>query len=202
MYFRRVRHLTWRQLLAAIVPRQFDFFVIQGNARTLAAAPPVTTFDSLTIERYNAEHKAGIPVIDAYLYGRREAFVARVNGVIAHRVVLSFDYMRLAQFGCDPESALVAEGYTEPEFRGKGLQAFMRRYVLEDTLKRGLAPSLCGEIRTDNIASIKGNARGGLPVIARVQGIKFAGMLVRRRITPMSVQEASELALRARATSR
>jgi hypothetical protein len=38
-----------------------------------------------------------------------------------------------------------------------------------------------------------------LPVIARVQGIKFAGMLVRRRITPMSVEQASEIALRAKA---
>jgi GNAT superfamily N-acetyltransferase len=202
MYRRRLRDLTWRQFARALVPRKFDFFLAQGDRETLAATPPAKTLDPVVVERYDAGHKSGVRIVDENLYGRREAFVVRLNGAIAHRSVLAFDYMRLAQFVDDPHPALAGEAYTEPAFRGRGLQACVFRHMLEYTLSRGLASKLCAEISIGNIASIKGSARAGLPVVARIQGIKFAGLIFRLRITPVSVRQACELALQARAGSR
>ena len=199
LYLRKLPQLTWRQAFGAVVPSKFDFFLVQGDRDSLAATPPVKVPAPVVIARYDADHKSGIPVIDEKLLGRTQGYVATVNGVLAHRVLLDFDHMRLQQFVHDPSAAMVIEAYTPPEFRRRGLQAFVQRHMLEDALTRGLATKVCAEIRFDNLPSLKGTSRGGLLAVARIQGVKILGRVYRRRITPMSDAEAQEIALRAMA---
>jgi len=94
--------------------------------------------------------------------------------------VLTFALRRPQQFGF-PEGPFVTSGFTRPEYRGKGLQAVMRRVLLEDVLKRGLSDYFYGEIMPDNFASMKGNTRGGLRRVARLRGIKFLGFILCRQ---------------------
>ncbi len=197
LYLRRIPQLTWKQALSAVVPSHFDVFLVQGDRESLAATPPVKTLAPLAITRYDADHKSGIPEVDEKLLGRTQGYVATVNGVVAHRVLLDFDYMRLRQLVRDSSAGMVIEAYTEPEFRCRGLQAFVQRHMLEDALSRGLTTKVCAEVRVDNLPSIKGISRGGLPVVARIQGVKILGRVYRRRVTPMSDAEAQEFSLRA-----
>ena len=77
---------------------------------------------------------------------------------------------------------MITSGYTEPEFRGNRLQALTLRYLMEHVVSSDPEARVYGEIHTDNIASIKGNARAGLCPVLRIQGIKFAGLVWFRRI--------------------
>ena len=188
-YWERVRCLSFKRAIMSLFPRKYDMYLYQGTSETLAATPAPSTSLPITIEHYGPGEYTGNPEIDNLLFGTREVYVARVNGVIAHRCVLLFALRRPQQFGF-PEGPLVAEGFTRPEYRGKGLQAVMRHVLMEDVLKRGLSDYLYGEIKLDNFASMKGNTRGGLRRVARLQGIKFAGLVLFRRVLPPFSEES------------
>src|SRR5271169_452874 len=182
-YWERLRCVSLKQALVSLVPRKYDMYLYQGTRETLAATPVPSTSLPITIEHYGPGEYTGNPEIDNLLFGTREVYVAKVDGVVAHRCVLMFALRRPQKFGF-PEGPLVAEGFTRPEYRGKGLQAVMRRVLMEDVLNRGLSDYLYGEIKLDNFASMKGNTRGGLRRVVRLQGIKFAGLVLFRRVLP------------------
>ncbi len=188
-YWERLRCVRFKQALKSLVPRKYDMYLYQGTRQTMEATPVPSTSLPITIEHYGPGEYTGNPDIDNLLFGTREVYVARVDGVAAHRCVLLFALRRPQQFGF-PEGPLVAEGFTLPQYRGKGLQAVMRRVLMEDVLKRGLSEYLYGEIKLDNFASMKGNTRGGLRRVARLQGIKFAGLVLFRRVLPPFPEES------------
>jgi ribosomal protein S18 acetylase RimI-like enzyme len=86
--------------------------------------------------------------------------------------------------GFDPGAAVIHEVFTPPDFRGRKLQAFMMRHIVEDLDARGVAGRVYAEVRPDNIPSLKGFARAGFDRIARVRGIKLAGIVFRGRVLP------------------
>jgi len=187
-YWERLRCLSFKQVFVSLFPRKYDMYLYQGTRETLAATPAPSTSLPATIEHYRPGEYTGNPEIDDLLVGTREVYVARVAGVVAHRCVLTFALRRPQQFGF-PEGPFVTAGFTRPEYRGKGLQAVMRRTLLEDVLKRGLSDFFYGEIMPDNFASMKGNTRGGLRRVARLRGVKFAGFILFRRVLPPSSEE-------------
>jgi len=158
-------------------------YLYQGTRETLAATPAPSTSLPATVEHYGPGHYTGIPEIDDFLVGTREVYVAKVDGVVAHRCVLTFSLRRPQQFGF-PEGPLSTAAFTRPEYRRKGLQSLMKRVLLEDVLKRGLFDYFYCEVSPDNLASMKGIAKGGLQRVARLQGIKFAGFILFRRVLP------------------
>ena len=175
--------MSFKQAFVSLFPRKYDMYLYQGTRETMAATPVPSTSLPATIEHYGPGEYTGNPDIDELLVGTREVYVAKVDGVVAHRCVLTFALRRPQQFGF-PEGPFVTSGFTRPEYRGKGLQAVMRRVVLEDVLKRGLSDYFYGEIMPDNFASMKGNSRGGLRRVARLKGVKFAGFILFRRVLP------------------
>ncbi len=182
-YWERLRCLSFTQALASFFPKTYDMFLYQGTRETLAATTAPSTPLPATIEHYGPGDHTGNPEIDDLLVGTREVYVAKVDGVVAHRCVLTFALRRPQQFGF-PEGPLVTAGFTRPEYRSKGLQAVMRHLMLEDVLKRGLSDYFYSEMMPDNFASMKGNTKGGLRRVARLHGIKFAGFILFRRVLP------------------
>ena len=188
-YWERLRCLSFKQAFVSLVPRKYDMYLYQGTHETMAATPVPRTSLAATIEHYGPGEYTGNPDIDDLLVGSREVYVAKVDGVVAHRCVLTFALRRPQQFGF-PEGPFVTAGFTRPEYRGKGLQAIMRRALLEDVMERGLSDYFYGVIMPDNFASMKGNSRGGLRRVARLQGIKFAGFILFRRVLPPFSEES------------
>jgi hypothetical protein len=179
----RVHTLSLGQLLRSLIPRRYDVFLFQGTRESLASTPAPVTPLSVTIERYGPGGRTGRPEIDAFLVGTREVYVAKVDGVIAHRCALSFSFAKRAERFGFPPGPFVIEGLTFPPYRAKGLQSVMRRYLVEEALRRGWK-CLYSEVEPENAASMKGNARGGLRTVGRLQAVKFAGMSLRRRVAP------------------
>ena len=158
-------------------------YLYQGTRETLAATPAPSTSLPATIEHYGPGEYTGDPEIDDLLVGTREVYVARVDGVVAHRCVLTFALRRPQQFGF-PVGPFSTGAFTRPEYQGKGLQGVTKRVLLEDVLKRGLSDCFYCEIMPDNFASIRGIAKAGLRRVARLQGIRFAGFILFRRVSP------------------
>jgi GNAT superfamily N-acetyltransferase len=196
MFVRRIRRLTLREALRALAPRRYDVFLLRGDQITLAAAAPVRAPESLVIRCYDASRLSGIPVVDERLQGRNQGYVATLDGEVAHRALLAFDYPRLRQIG-NPAAALVIEVYTEPKFRGRGIQSFVQRHMLADALARGLATEVCAEVVVKNLPSLKGITHGGLSEISRVRGVKVGGIICRPRIAKLKREEALEVSRRA-----
>jgi hypothetical protein len=182
-YWERWLALSPKEVILALAPRKYDSYLYQGTRETLAATPAPSTPLPIAIEHYRPGEHTGNPEIDKLLVGSREVYVARVNGAIAHRNVLTFAIRRAGQFSFPP-GPFATLGYTLPENRGKGLQAVMIRFMLEDVLNRGLSDYFYSEMASDNFASMKGNERGGLRRVARLQGIMFVGSILHRRVLP------------------
>jgi hypothetical protein len=187
-YWERLRCLSFKRALAALVPRKYDMFLYQGTRETLAATPVPSTSLPATIEHYGPGDQTGNPEIDDFLVGTREVYVAKVNGVVAHRCVLTFSLHRPQQFGF-PEGPLSTLAFTRPEFRGKGLQSVTKRALLEDVLRRGPFDYFYCEVMPDNFASMKGISKGGFRRVARLRGIGFAGFILFRHVLPPFPEE-------------
>ena len=182
-YWEHWQALSWKDRLLALVPRKYDMYLYQGTRETLAATPALSTPLPITIEHYRRGDHTGDPLVDRFLIGSREVYVAKVNGVVAHRGVVTFSFRRAQRFGFPPGACLM-EAFTLPEYRGLGLHPIVRRFVLEDLFSRGRCDYVYAEIRPGNIPSMKGIEKGGLRRVARLQGIKFAGFVLRRRVLP------------------
>ncbi|MEX2223307.1 MAG: hypothetical protein WEG40_16070 [Candidatus Rokuibacteriota bacterium] len=182
---RRLRQLTLREAVKSLVPHKFDVYLYEGTPGTLDATPPVSPrLESTTIERYSAQRLSGVPYIDAKLKGTCEAYAVWIDGEVAHRCFCSWEISHPRQFGFDASAPVLFDGWTRPEHRGKRLHPLVRRHVMEDTLRRGVAKRVYSEITPSNIASLKGNQRSGSRCVARLQGIKFAGLIFRRQVLP------------------
>ena len=182
-YWERWLALDWKDRLLALMPRKYDMYLYQGTRETLAATPPISTRIPITVEHYGPGERAEDPWVDTFLIGSREAYVGRVNGVMAHRGVVTFAFRRAQQFRFPP-GACVIEGFTLREYRGLGLQPVVRRLMLEDILNRGGTDYIYAEILPDNVVSMKGIERAGWRRVARLKGIKFAGFMLHRRVLP------------------
>ena len=182
-YWERLRCVSFQRALVSLFPRKYDMYLYQGTRETLAATPVPSTSLSATIEHYGPGEYTGNPEIDGLLVGTREVYVAKVDGVVAHRCVLTFSLHRPQQFGF-PEGPLSTLAFTRPEYRCQGLQSVTKRVVLEDVLKRGPFDHFYCEVMPDNFASMKGITKGGLRRVARLQGIRFAGFILFRRVLP------------------
>ncbi len=182
-YWERLRCLSFDRALAALVPRRYDMYLYQGTRESLAATPAPATSLAATIERYGPGDHTGNPEIDDFLVGTREVYVAKVDGVVAHRCVLTFSLARPRQFGF-PEGPLSTLAFTRPEYRRQGLQSITKRALLEDVLKRGPFDHLYCEVMPDNFASMKGISKGGFRRVARLQGLGLAGFILFRRVLP------------------
>ncbi len=116
--------------------------------------------------------------------GSREVYVVRIDGRLAHLVVLTWDIRLPAQFGFDPKAPVMDLGFTWPEFRGRRLQPTVRRYVTADVIRRGLYHKVYGGIAAGNIASQHGNARAGMRRVARLQGWRVCGFALFKKVLP------------------
>jgi hypothetical protein len=182
-YWERFLALSPKEVLLSLMPSKYDSHLHQGTHETMAATPPLSTPLPITFEHYGPGEHTGNPEVDELVAGSREVCIAKVNGVIAHRCVLTFALPRTRQFGF-PLGPLATLGYTLPKYRGLGLQPVMRRFMLEDVLNRGLSDYFYSEMASDDFASMKGNERGGLRRVARLQGLEFAGFIPHRRVLP------------------
>lgn len=181
--FRRFRQLSLKELIRTVRPSTFDFCLYEVTPEILRATPAVECrLPNVKVDKYSAGQASGIPYIDARLKGTCECYVARVDGQLAHRCFLSWDVRHPAQFGFDPAAPLVIDAYTPPAFRGNRLHPMMRRHIIEDVFRRGLADRVYSEVSASNIASRKSNERSGSRYVARLQGIKCAGMIFRRKV--------------------
>ncbi len=96
-YWERLRCLSFKRGLAALVPRKYDMYLYRGTRQTLAATPAPSTSLPATIERYGPGGHTGNPDIDNFLVGTREVYVAKVDGVVAHCCALTFSLPRPQQ---------------------------------------------------------------------------------------------------------
>jgi RimJ/RimL family protein N-acetyltransferase len=180
----KLRTHSLRDLAAALRPQRIDMFIYEGDKETLAAVPRVEGAPDVPVERFDAKHPSGIPEIDEKAVGSREVYVVRIDGRLAHIVVLAWDILLPSQFGFDPDAPVMDLGFTWPEFRGRRLQPMVRRYVTEDVIRRRLYHKVYGTIMTDNVASQRGNARAGMRRLAHLQAYRIGGLMIFKKVLP------------------
>jgi len=180
----KLRTHPLRDLAAALMPQRIDMFIYEGNAETLAAVPRIEGAPDVPVERFDAKHLSGIPEIDEKAVGSREVYVVRIDGRLAHIVVLAWDILLPSLFGFDPQAPVMDRGFTWPEFRGRRLQPMVRRHVTEDVLRRRLYHKVYGTIMTDNLASQRGNARAGMRRLAHLQAYRVGGLMFFKKVLP------------------
>jgi hypothetical protein len=187
---RRFRQISIGEVIKALQPRRFDVYLYEITSEMLRETPPVECdVPNVKIEKYTAGHLSGDPYIDSRVKGTNACYAAHVDGVIVHRSFLSWDIGHPAQFGFDPTAPLIIDAWTAPAFRGKRLHPMVRRLAIEDALRHGGARRVYSEIVASNTASRRGNERSGARSIARLRGIKFAGIIFRRMVLPVSAAE-------------
>lgn len=170
-------------MLSRLWPKRIDILLYEGDADTLAAVPRVDGAPDVEIKRFDAAHLSGLREIDDRAVGSREVYAVIIDGRVAHRVVLAWDITTPARFGFDA-NAPVVESLTWPEFRGKRLQPLVRRYVTQDVIERGLCHKVYGTVALDNVASQRGIARAGIRRVARLKGLRIAGLIFRKEVLP------------------
>jgi hypothetical protein len=170
--------------MVSALPQRVDMLLYEGDAETLAAVPRIEGAPDVRVERFDAQHLSGVPEIDEKALGRRDVYVVRIDGRLAHLMVLTRDVMLPARFGFDPNAPVIDLGFTWPEFRGRRLQPMVRRYVTEDVIRRGVYHKVYGTIAPGNVSSQRGNARAGMRRVARLQGFRILGVIFFKKVLP------------------
>jgi RimJ/RimL family protein N-acetyltransferase len=173
-----------KEMLSRLLPERFDLLLYEGDAETLVAVPRVEGAPDVEVQRFDAAHLSGFPVIDEKAVGRREVYAVIIDGRVAHLVVLTWDITVPARFGFDPKAPVMDLGFTWPEFRGRRLQPLVRRYVTQDVIARGLYHKVYGGIDRGNIASQHGNARAGMRRVARLKALRVGGLFFDKQVLP------------------
>lgn len=178
----KLRSHSFGELVRAALPNKIDMLLYVGDRESLERVPGVAGAPDVPVERYDAAHGSGVPEIDARISGSRQVYVVHLEGRVAHVAALAWDILLPSEFGFDPATPIITDGYTWPEFRGRRLQPLVRHYIVKDVLSRGLAKQVYVTMAPDNIASQHGNERGGMRLLGRLRGYRIAGVAFGRRV--------------------
>lgn len=178
----------------------YQAFYLLGNIpdkyRRLQDDNPAPKIDDLSVKLICTNDEADILEADGYEF-RSHTTNARSrldNGAIAACTFIGTNFASIRWYGLtqqsvkafnipplkvnfDKNEVLVADIFTIPEYRGKGLTAYTALKALEFLAKRGTERTK-GVVRRDNVASLRGNIDNGGEVYAegrylRILFLKF-----------------------------
>lgn len=136
-----------------------------------------------------------MPVAEALACGdpgfevRREAAGARVcysvamEGETAHRSWLHRSARLPSRFGFDGGAPVIGDCHTAERFRGRSIYPRVLRYIARDVARREGKPVYV-LVSPANLASVRGIEKAGFRRLARLRGIRVAGLLLGRRVEP------------------
>lgn len=182
---RRLRSMGPSQAIRAFRPTVIDSLLYALD--TSCVRRTRLTDCKLQIKRYDVHTRSGFMEIDRRITRWRECYVAQVDGRTAHRSCLSFDTLLPVQFGFEREVPVIGDGVTMSEFRGRHIFPEVLRQIALDVTARNVAKRLYVLVSPQNGPSIRGIERAGFVRLSHLQGLRFAGILIRnmtRRSSP------------------
>lgn len=178
--FQKLRSLRPQQFAAAMLPRPIDQLLYSMDAKSSTQSEPGS--GAYVVERYDNTHKSHIQDIDQRLSPGNICYLIRIDEAIAHQCWLSFGALLPSQFGFDSRTPLIADGYTDPRYRGRGMLTTSMRHIAMDVASRGLSDSIFALVSPKNTPSIHSLERVGFTLRCRLRGRRILGFVTQRRI--------------------
>jgi GNAT superfamily N-acetyltransferase len=169
---------TLKNVLRRLLPHRIDT-LLYSMPSDLARALPESV---LPIRRYTANQPSGVASLDRRLSSSREYYLVVEDGALAHWTWLHWSVRLPRQCGFDSGAPVVADSYTNDEFRGRGIYPEVLRHIARDVALRRTIGCVYGLVAPTNDASIRGLEKAGFKRVARLKGTRIVGLLVRKRI--------------------
>jgi hypothetical protein len=144
-------------------------------------APQAESIACWQVSHFTTHVRSGDARIDARLSPERECYAVHVAARLAHVswVHLRTRLPRQCGFAAAP---VVGDAVTWPEFRGRGVFAFVLCHVAADLAVRG-ARAVQGIVVTGNWASVRSFEHAGYTQLAQIRGVWVGGQLLRRTLS-------------------
>jgi RimJ/RimL family protein N-acetyltransferase len=173
LILRRLQMLSVRQLMEALRPHHMNelLYLSKESPQICPHRLPA----SVSIESFSMEHPSGVDKIDRRLTAHRLAYVVFYCGEIIHENWVSFDTLLPSQFGFDSRIPVVGHGFTNPQYRGKGICPYALSYLLNDLINRNISRNAYTLVSSTNDSSIRAVEKAGFELIARLKGLRVLG---------------------------
>ena len=113
----------------------------------------------------------------------KDCYLVAMEGETAHRSWLHRSVRLPRRFGFDGSVPVIGDCHTVERFRGRSIYPQVLRYIARDVARRDAKPVYV-LVSPANLASIRGIEKAGFRRLARLQGIRVAGLLLGKRVEP------------------
>ena len=166
-----------RKVLARLRPQRIDLVLFE----LLGREPNKPISEGFTAATYTPLRPSARPEIDKRLSDKRSCYAFLHDGEIAHASWLLDDVLLPASFGFDPRVPVIGDCDTPPKFRGRRLYPEMLQRIASDVLAARGCDRVYILVSPDNVASIRGIEHAGGVRVSRLEGIRVAGLLRKKR---------------------
>lgn len=168
---KRLRETPPSRLWPVLKPQHFDQILFRTDR-----APEQLFESEHAIQRFDEQHKSGVPDIDRRLVRNRLCYAIFDNSELIHNVWVDFDTLLPSRFGFEFGVPMLGGGFTVPHARGRGLQKFTLAYAIRDLLASGYK-QVYTMVSPHNEPSLRSVHKVGFVPVARLRGWSFAGMV-------------------------
>ena len=176
----RLRGLSAGEAVSLLVPARVDLILYEGPSDCEEVAH--TLKQDVSIRRYShgdplpAHLPVKIPTADRMLY----VMVDDETGGLIHTAAVMFSTLLPARFGYDPFVPVIGDCHTRAPYRAHRVYPHVLGHILKDLRKCRLASTAYVLVSPRNLPSIAGIERAGFKRVARLQGWRVAGLMIRR----------------------
>jgi hypothetical protein len=167
-----------KKLLEKLLPARLDeSLYAMSAAEALRLENP-----DLEIRHHTIHNPTGIPSLDRRLSRSKECYLVTIDGQMAHLSWLHWSVRLPRQCGFDGTVPVIGDCHTFERFRGKAIYPRVLRYIARDVAARAAATSVYVLVSPSNLSSVRGIEKAGFRRLARLRGIRFAGLLLGRQV--------------------
>jgi hypothetical protein len=166
-----------RKLLRRLVPTRLDEWLYEMPAAEASGLE----IPDLEVRHHTIRNPTGIPSLDRRLSRSRECYLVTIDGQMAHVSWLHRSARLPRQCGFDGAAPVIGDCQTFERFRGRSIYPRVLRHIARDVAARA-GTSVYVLVSPSNLASVRGIEKAGFRRLARLQGTRFAGLLLGRRV--------------------